>query len=196
MLVVVGRQAAASRNSTPTLDPMKFGDELSQPRRAWLRPHHVILALLSAVVTWKYLQSPHKSAERAPINAQQVLDACADLHAKPHIPLGFAKSRSESDRWVPGTTATLLKNGTIWTGNNDGKQILHGDILISRGLIKLVGDSVNAHQLAKYGVSARELDIVELHGAWVTPGCVPNGFGVSCQLTTQQNRRSAQSCWR
>ncbi|KAF9012657.1 carbohydrate esterase family 9 protein [Cyathus striatus] len=72
-----------------------------------------------------------------------------------------------SDRFEPGTNATLLRNCTIFTGENNGTVVVHGDILLDKGIIKRLGK-----------VTQREIDntpnltIIEANGAWVTPGLV------------------------
>jgi imidazolonepropionase-like amidohydrolase len=77
-------------------------------------------------------------------------------------------NRKESDRFEPGTKPTLIKNGKIWTGGLNGTEVVHGDILIDKGLIKGVGHFGHA-TIAAYG---DELVIVDANGAWVTPGIV------------------------
>ncbi|ORX38692.1 hypothetical protein BD324DRAFT_621954 [Kockovaella imperatae] len=97
------------------------------------------------------------------------------------------KKRTKNDRFVPGTRPTWLKNGTVWTGDQDGEEILKGhDILLDGGVIRKIGssDDIQAFiasdpRLTSKSVassdSTRELVVVhevELDGAWVTPGIV------------------------
>jgi imidazolonepropionase-like amidohydrolase len=70
-----------------------------------------------------------------------------------------------SDRYEQGIPAVLLKNATIWTGRESGKEVIHGDLLLDKGLIKAVGDIVLRNE---HGIN--EVKVVDLHGAWVTPG--------------------------
>src|ERR1700733_10396247 len=52
-----------------------------------------------------------------PINASTILERCRLLNVKPGVPHGFYH-RAQSDRFVPSTPPTLIKNATIWTGGN------------------------------------------------------------------------------
>ena len=80
----------------------------------------------------------------------------------------------KSDRYVPGTKAVLLTNGTIWTGNQKGEEIIYeGSLLLENGLIKKVGTKLEV--LMSLSKSARaEIKEVDLGGNWVTPGIVDN----------------------
>ena len=71
-----------------------------------------------------------------------------------------------------------MHNARIWTGENNGTDILHGDVFIDKGIIQSVGDvNLNALGLDLDGMIARgELDVVDVGGAWVTPGCVSFEF--------------------
>lgn len=70
-------------------------------------------------------------------------------------------------------------NATIWTGDDGGKQVLHGgSILLDKGILKYVGMSVPDKLLASLGQSA---NFVNAKRAWVTPAIVDihNHAGVS-----------------
>ncbi|KAF5393062.1 hypothetical protein D9757_001113 [Collybiopsis confluens] len=103
---------------------------------------------------------------KVPVNAQHILHKCASLNVVPGPPSNF-HSREESDRYVAGTKATLIKNATIWTGNVDGLEVVLGDLLLDKGIIKAVG-RVSTEELSAY----QELTIILAHGAWVSPGIV------------------------
>jgi dihydroorotase-like cyclic amidohydrolase len=65
---------------------------------------------------------------------------------------------------VKGTKPTLIRNATIWTGLDDGKEVIQGDILIDKGLIKKVwSDSVDLRSYAN-------VEVLDAAGAWVSPG--------------------------
>jgi hypothetical protein len=64
----------------------------------------------------------------------------------------------------------LLRNATIWTGGINGLEIVKGDMLLDRGLIKAVG-RIGPGVLQKYKT---DLVTLELDEAWVTPGYVRN----------------------
>ncbi|KAE9387106.1 hypothetical protein BT96DRAFT_1025981 [Gymnopus androsaceus JB14] len=107
-----------------------------------------------------------RSSVKVPINAQQIVQKCAHIDVTPGPPVDFY-SRDESDRYVPGTKPTLIKNATIWTGNVDGLEVVLGDLLLDKGIIRAVGD-VPAHMLEAYD----NISVVEANGGWVSPGIV------------------------
>jgi hypothetical protein len=95
-----------------------------------------------------------------------ILSHCAALKIIPSSPQDF-HSREESDRFEPGTNATLIRNCVIFTGKNNGTEVIHGDILLDKGVIKGLGK-----------ISGRVIDdtpnltIVDANHAWVTPGLI------------------------
>ncbi|KAF8812241.1 composite domain of metallo-dependent hydrolase [Phlegmacium glaucopus] len=95
-----------------------------------------------------------------------ILSRCAALKFTPNPPQGF-HSREESDRFEPGTNATLIRNCVIFTGRDNGTEIIHGDILLDKGIIKGLGK-----------ISGRIIDntpnltIIDAKHAWVTPGLI------------------------
>lgn len=101
-----------------------------------------------------------------PLHAEETLSKCRSLLTKPGPPPDF-NVRKASDRFQGGTKATLITNATIWTGRNDGLEIIKGDILLDNGLMKAVG--VIPKSLVK---QYREDDLVrtDAGGAWITPG--------------------------
>ncbi|GAA6052454.1 hypothetical protein JCM3770_001121 [Rhodotorula araucariae] len=89
---------------------------------------------------------------------------CEELHMLPGVPDTFW-TRNSSDRFAPGTRPTLIRNATIWTGEDDGKQVLYNtDVLLDRGLVVKIGEN-----LVVVAGSGRT-EVVEAKGAWVTPG--------------------------
>ncbi|PBK65801.1 carbohydrate esterase family 9 protein [Armillaria solidipes] len=103
-----------------------------------------------------------------PLHAAETLQKCKLLDVPPGPPPGF-HSRTESDRFVPGTKATLLKNATIWTGRVNGLEIIRGDILLDKGIIQAVG-VVDSNALAAYTV--QDLVTYDVGGAWISSGIV------------------------
>ncbi|KAF9241518.1 carbohydrate esterase family 9 protein [Melanogaster broomeanus] len=55
----------------------------------------------------------------------------------------------------------------IWSGNNNGTEVIHGDILLENGLIAAVG-RIPKSIINRYN----NLQVVDVHNAWVTPGIV------------------------
>ena len=103
-----------------------------------------------------------------------ILSHCAALKIMPSPPQDF-HSREESDRFEPGTNATLIRNCVIFTGKDNGTEVIHGDILLDKGVIKGIGK-----------ISGRVIDntpnltIINANHAWVTPGLIDlhNHLGV------------------
>ncbi|THH05912.1 hypothetical protein EW146_g9771 [Bondarzewia mesenterica] len=107
------------------------------------------------------------SLQTVPVNAQETMARCSALKMTPGPHEDFYE-REESDRWEPGTNATLIRNATVWTGELEGGEtVVHGDVLLDRGIIKAVGD-VPASLLR----GMDNLTVVDAEGAWVTPGLV------------------------
>jgi len=100
-----------------------------------------------------------------PINAQrEILNHCAALKATPIVPQAFY-SRKESERYEYGNNATLIRGASIFTGRENGREIIHGDILLDRGSIRGIG-GIPAKTIDR----AENLTVIEAHGAWITPG--------------------------
>ncbi|KAH7098231.1 composite domain of metallo-dependent hydrolase [Auriculariales sp. MPI-PUGE-AT-0066] len=126
--------------------------------------------LVAAAASASYLVTgpAHPSAAQPPLNAQHILQQCSRLDAAVYVPSDFAL-RTVSDRFVPGTRALLVKNATVWTGNHDGKEVLHNaDVFLDKGIIKFVG-KFRRHEVDFNVDSYDELDA---GGAWLTPGIV------------------------
>ena len=93
-----------------------------------------------------------------------ILSRCAALKATPGPTADFF-SRDGSDRYESGTNATLIRNCVIFTGKDNGTQVIRGDLFLDKGVIKGLGD-ISAQVIA----SVPNLTIVNADGAWVTPG--------------------------
>jgi hypothetical protein len=102
---------------------------------------------------------------RVPLHAEASLSKCRALNIKPGPPPDF-NERKVSDRFESGTKATLIRNATIWTGKNDGLEIIKGDLFLDHGLVKAIG-VIPKGMLKEY----KDLNTIEAEGAWVTPGC-------------------------
>ena len=102
----------------------------------------------------------------APYNAAAILAQCSAISAKIAPAPDFANRRLVSDRFVQGTGVVLIKNATLWTGD---EIIEGGNLLLANGLIKHVGGPLSVQQLASLGyndIDIRKLDAV---GGWITP---------------------------
>ncbi|EGO21300.1 hypothetical protein SERLADRAFT_417630 [Serpula lacrymans var. lacrymans S7.9] len=94
-----------------------------------------------------------------------VLEQCSYLKSPAGPPTDF-HTRAQSDRFVPGTKAVLVQNAKIWTAAQNGTEIVYGDILLDKGLIKAIG--FVSPELLK-GV---DYTVHDAQGSWVTPGIV------------------------
>ncbi|KAG8730747.1 hypothetical protein FRC11_005897, partial [Ceratobasidium sp. 423] len=99
-----------------------------------------------------------------PPHALESLSKCKSLDLKPGPPKNFW-SRTESERWEPDTPPTLIQNATIWTGGDHGDEILLGDILLDKGIIKAVGRVPHA----LLDAVGSKLVVKNVQGAWVSP---------------------------
>lgn len=108
----------------------------------------------------------HDDFTALPAHAQEALHQCKMLNVKPGPPDDFFL-RSRSDRFVEGTSPTLLRNASVWTGDSAGYELRDVDILLDKGIIKFVGQ---AHQGVLHGYGS--LITVDVGGKWVTPGIV------------------------
>jgi hypothetical protein len=136
----------------------------------------------------------YEGTSSVPLRAQEILNRCHFIKAIPGPPSDFL-SRQESDRFVPGTKPTLIANAKIWTGNDNGTEVILGDILLDKGIIKGVGRLGHLPVLKKE--YADELDIIDADGAWVTPGIVDIhshlGVGSSPHLNGASDTNSRKS---
>ena len=104
-----------------------------------------------------------------------LLSKCANIHTPAGPPPSFnaaKRLREGSDRWVPSTPPTLLRNAKIWTGARNGTEVVYGDVLLDKGLIVAVGyipPNLLAGAKATGGGDVKVLDVA---GKWITPGLV------------------------
>ncbi|KAG8681659.1 hypothetical protein FRC08_015500 [Ceratobasidium sp. 394] len=132
-----------------------------------LRLNSFAIVFIGAVafIVWTASNIPrsHRSHSLPP-HATSALSRCKSLHEKPGPPRSFW-SRTVSDRFEPGTPPTLIQNATIWTGGDDGYEIVLGDIFLDKGIIKAVG-RVPPVLLDNAG---SKLVTKNVGGAWVSP---------------------------
>lgn len=64
--------------------------------------------------------------------------ALCQTHSSPvGPPADFAAKRERSDRFELGTKAVWIRNATIWTGANDGAEVLReGEVVLDQGIIR------------------------------------------------------------
>jgi len=89
------------------------------------------LYLTAVIVTSAFSHdNSHKKPHAPPPDADEILAMCEHLHQIPSPPEDFL-SRTESDRYVPGTLPILIKNATIWVGTGQ-EPLIATDIILDK----------------------------------------------------------------
>ncbi|KAI0635470.1 composite domain of metallo-dependent hydrolase [Trametes polyzona] len=127
----------------------------------------ILVQLVRAIYLLQDGSHDHPLSATAPPHATDSLYKCRLLQPIARDPSPEFFSRAHSDRYVPGTTPTVIVNATIWTGRADGREILNADVLLDGGLIKKIG-SVGRFAAEEYRGASR----VDAQGKWVTPGII------------------------
>ncbi|KAI9060293.1 composite domain of metallo-dependent hydrolase [Trametes sanguinea] len=126
-----------------------------------------ICGIYSGSVLYRYLLADYDiGSSSLPLEAPSILNRCKSLQLLPGPPADFY-SRARSDRFQPGTSPVLIRNATIWTGFTDGSEIVHGDILLSNGLIQAMSNISQRLLIANDNVT-----VIDAAGAWLTPGVI------------------------
>ena len=94
----------------------------------------------------------------------RALEFCDALNAPWDTVKDFS-DRKRSDRYEHGTNATLIRNAVIWTGRDNGTEILRGSILLDNGIVWRLG-SAYEHLIR----DDDDVTIIDANGGWVTPG--------------------------
>lgn len=126
------------------------------------------LALDSMVLSVKLSRTPHPTSSNqtgqctcARRYHSATLSAARSI---PSPPRDFSL-RKFNDRYVQETPSVWIKNATIWTGNDDGRQVLrNADLILRNGLIHDIG--LFQHNEPAEG----DVRVINANGAWVTPG--------------------------
>jgi len=105
---------------------------------------------------------------------KQGLERCEEVKSMPPDTTNFSKNRTMSDRYETGTKPVLLSNGTLWTGDDNGEQIIYGgSVLLKNGIIWKIGKHKDVlKEIEADGLKDDDFETVELSGKWVTPGIV------------------------
>ncbi|KAF9220135.1 hypothetical protein BS17DRAFT_787951 [Gyrodon lividus] len=142
------------------------GSPSEAPPRRWSRLYLLVVVFAALYASgWVSLQlTSHPSAPEL-ARREHVLHQCSYLKTPAGPPANFY-TRQQSDRHVPDTKPTLIRNATIWTSGKNGTEVIEGDLLLHKGLIKAVG---NVPLRLLHGLQPQ---VVDAHGAWVTPGIV------------------------
>ena len=142
-------QKESVRDGLPSPAPCTGPRRKSSSRRALLGLF-VLLATSSTLYNLSSIRHADSSysAPVVPLDAQSILAKCRSLQLKPGPPADFY-SRAQSDRYQPGTGPVLIQNAKIWTGEVGGSEVLRGDVLLDKGIIKTIGH-VSNDILGKY----------------------------------------------
>ncbi|KAF8447198.1 hypothetical protein L210DRAFT_3525216 [Boletus edulis BED1] len=136
----------------------------SRRKSRWFRLYTlIILASLLYLSSKLWCRTPPSTEELA--RRADILNLCRYIKTPSGPPLNF-HARSKSDRFSPEAKPTLIKNATIWTSGKNGTEVIYGDLLLLKGLIRGVG------AIAPSLVSGLDIEVVDANGAWVTPGLV------------------------
>jgi len=126
------------------------------------------LASLTFFCSWLSYFPERNYGSQVPFHAAEIQARCRALNVKPGPPSNFY-DRTVSDRFVGGTKHVWIRNATIWTGRVQGLEVIQGDVFLMNGIIKAVGHV----DLQSMGLDDRdEVEILDAHGAYVTPGYV------------------------
>lgn len=147
-----------------TEQPSQFKRRSLRDSRFRLLAGILTIALILATLNGLDFRLHSKRSSKVPLHASETLQKCRMLDVKPAPPVHFVRRR-QSDRFVPGTKPTLLRNATIWTGRASGQEVIKGDLLLDKGLIKAVGN------VKKLLDDYKAITIFDATGAWVSPGC-------------------------
>ena len=107
--------------------------------REWLLILFTVALLSNACLFYSFMLSQDMRSTRIPLDAHRILSKCRATRLKPIVPPGFHR-RTTSERFQDGIPPVLIKNASIWTGRLNGREVVKGDLLMDRGIIKAVGD--------------------------------------------------------
>ena len=97
-----------------------------------------MLTLSACILVTQFTSAPFLKQPEAPCIIPLAISHCQTLQLKIGPPPSFHK-HTLSDCHADGTKPVLLKHMRIWTGGKNGTEVIHGDILLDKGLIKAVG---------------------------------------------------------
>jgi hypothetical protein len=152
----------------PTLPTPAATADRTQRRRLkghWRALIAVVTLFLSTQLFLYGSYGADESSDAIPPHAEALLAKCAALNEGAGPPANFWK-RSHSDRFVPGTKPLLIRNARIWTGAQNGTEVIQGSVLLENGLIRTISRGHTPIPRGPY----KDLEVVDVGGAWVTPG--------------------------
>lgn len=155
----------------------------TRKRRLALTPRSCLLSLLSFIALVYYLgifttysTTQHHIYQPSPHPHIQSLFAaslakCDAISAPVGPPADFHK-RTRSDRAESDLQDVVIRNATLWTGNDQGHEVLSGyDVLLSQGIIKRIART-KKNEFLWNGANVDKVKVIDAAGRWVTPGLV------------------------
>jgi hypothetical protein len=100
------------------------------------------------------LEFPWPKPEPAPVPSfiKEGIKQCGIISRPPPSHKAATGDRKYSDRYVKGTKAVWLKNGTVWTGEKGGEEVLYGvDVLMDGGVVRKIGKGEEISEMVKGG---------------------------------------------
>ncbi|KAH8822344.1 carbohydrate esterase family 9 protein [Flagelloscypha sp. PMI_526] len=157
--------------------------------RYWIALFTFAAALCILFTLYSITPFSKSTVYQLPLHADESIQRCAALksHAGPSPDF---HSRHQSDRYVPGTPPTLLTNARIWTGNDNGTEVIEGGILLDKGIIKEVGILQPSSIRARFRDALVEMDLNGSWGVGPTPGMSGANDGNSLKGVAQPWLRS------
>lgn len=175
-VAIAGAERDEERNSTLSLPPTA---RMDSKRASRVGPDRLVLAgAISLALLAPFLSTAFNTAVRSlspPSSLQKEANAvararCSMLHLVPGPDHAF-QHRTQSDRFE-GARSVIIHNVTVWTGEHDGQELLHGmSILLERGLISRIAPHINEDSDSEsWGSWAADATVIQGNGAFVTPG--------------------------
>ncbi|KAJ9476056.1 Carbohydrate esterase [Pseudozyma hubeiensis] len=127
-----------------------------------------IFATYSGTQHHVYQPSPHPHVQSV---FSASLAKCEAISAPVGPPKDFHQ-RKRSERAEPNLQDVVIRNATLWTGNQHGHEVLtERDVLLSNGIIKRIAHTRENEFLALDDKSDKT-KVIDAAGRWVTPGLV------------------------
>lgn len=140
---------------------------------------YALLGVLATLATMHLLSSgpffplPRPQPKTTPDFIKAGLARCEEVRTMPPDTSNFAKDRTMSDRFEVGTKSVLLSNGTLWTGAQNGEEVIYGgSVLLKNGVIFKIGKHSDVMTDVQALLEKEEVETIDLEGKWVTPGIV------------------------
>lgn len=98
------------------------------------------------------------------------LAKCEAIKLMPPDTTHFRVNRTISDRFEPNNAnPVLLQNATVWTGGDDGEEVLFGaSIYLKGGVVVSVGTAKDVRRQ----IMDDAVEEIDVEGRWITPGII------------------------